>query len=412
MKARNKTYTSILNMAWAAPIASFLIASNALAAPVQLGTTGEYFEYISSSGITWEAASNAANSMSYGGMTGHLAVIKNDTENQFAADLMVAGGGSDAWLGATSTFDPTTNVQHWMWVDGNSFDCNIPGGPCSGTYTNFNGGEPNNWGTGENALEMYYSGAWNDLNSPDNTGAISGYIVEYTRSGSAVGDPHFTTFDGHHFDYQGTGQFLLADTTAPGDSFQIQINTRHWAYNSATIISAAAATVGKDRITFDLDRIRAGTSFAWVDGGPSLLGHNGQTLALDGGRLVRMSANKYALLWDSGEAMYVTDKGTYLDIQTTPPPQSPADTLQGLLGGSFSTALLSSASLSLGYGPSYYDRLAESWRIAEGDSLFNEIWNAAASIPEPNSAGLLCVGLLGLIAVRLSFGGTSTRQAM
>ena len=82
-------------------------------------------------------------------------------------------------------------------------------------------------------------------------------------SASAVGDPHFTTYDGVHYDYQGIGDFLLTQSTV--DDFEVQVRTRPTYDDSAvTIMSQAAATLCNHKVTFDIDRASAG-GFVWLD---------------------------------------------------------------------------------------------------------------------------------------------------
>ena len=51
------------------------------------------------------------------------------------------------------------------------------------TYTNWNGGEPNNCCGGENFLQTNWAvtGGWNDHGGPGNAGQANGYVVEYSN---------------------------------------------------------------------------------------------------------------------------------------------------------------------------------------------------------------------------------------
>ena len=53
--------------------------------------------------------------------------------------------------------------SNWQWVDGTPYNPN---------NTNWNGGEPNNWGPGENVGQMYSNGKINDLTKTNNLAAI------------------------------------------------------------------------------------------------------------------------------------------------------------------------------------------------------------------------------------------------
>lgn len=80
--------------------------------------------------------------------------MQNYVYNTILANPTVAAL-STFWIGATDK----AKEGEWRWVDGTLL---------SSTYTNWNSGEPNNSGTGENYCQYYVSGStkgkWNDLN--------------------------------------------------------------------------------------------------------------------------------------------------------------------------------------------------------------------------------------------------------
>jgi hypothetical protein len=85
-----------------------------------------------------------------------------------------------------------------------------------------------------------------------------------------MGDPHFTTYAGIHYDYQGIGNFLLTRSTV--DEFDVEVRTRPFYDGAAvTIMSEAAATLCNHRVNFDIDRASAGGGFVWLDGSPTSL---------------------------------------------------------------------------------------------------------------------------------------------
>ena len=59
-------------------------------------------------------------------------------------------------------------------------------------------------------------------------------------TGVVAGDPHFTTYGGLHYNFQGTGDYVLTRSTAPGDPFDVQIETAPWHNGSAaTVVSGS-----------------------------------------------------------------------------------------------------------------------------------------------------------------------------
>jgi len=165
------------------------------ASPVELGSTGKYYEYINSV-ISWDQAKiNSYNSV-FNGAHGRLVIIQNSTENEFVTNLVANNGGQSTWLNASNTV--TGNTQNWTWGNGSTFSCPILGS-CTGGYTNFALGEPNNdggayGGSNEAALQLYaitnlnggyyggnQAGQWNDL-APYGSYAQPGYVIEYVTS--------------------------------------------------------------------------------------------------------------------------------------------------------------------------------------------------------------------------------------
>ena len=155
---------------------------------ISLGTAlafpdnGHFYEFVSSGGIQWTAASTAAQTSSLYGLQGYLATITSAAENAFIKDKLQGNG----WLGSNDV----AIEGDWRWVDG----------PEAGnlfTYTNWNSGEPNNCCGGEDYLHMIGNagagplGTWNDLPLGGGGGAyyVLGYVVEY---GGLTGDPDLT----------------------------------------------------------------------------------------------------------------------------------------------------------------------------------------------------------------------------
>jgi hypothetical protein len=67
-----------------------------------------------------------------------------------------SGGGQPYNVQANKT-------SNWKWIDGTPYNPNT---------TNWNGGEPNNWGPGENVAQMYSNGKINDLTKTNKLAAI------------------------------------------------------------------------------------------------------------------------------------------------------------------------------------------------------------------------------------------------
>jgi hypothetical protein len=129
-----------------------------------LGTFGGNTYYVSNSNYFWLDANAAAQAAG-----GHMLSVNSPQENQFIVD---AFGGNDfrvhigftdsEALGGMEAGNSQTNG--WVWTDGSPI-----------TYTNWSGGEPNDGGAGEDYVEMFGNGAWNDIG---NTTFNQRYILE------------------------------------------------------------------------------------------------------------------------------------------------------------------------------------------------------------------------------------------
>lgn len=153
-----------------------------------LPSTGHYYEYVPSLGITWTNAKAAAEARTYFGLQGYLATITSADEAQLSGKQ--AGGAG--WIGGSDA--AVEGV--WRWVTGPEAGTIFWNGLANGSSPNFafwNTNEPNQAGNEDyahvTAPGVGTSGSWNDLS---NTGEISGdfqpkgYIVEY---GGMPGDP-------------------------------------------------------------------------------------------------------------------------------------------------------------------------------------------------------------------------------
>ena len=159
------------------------LAAPVSAAPVQWtsasGGNDHWYEviWLRIGEISWSYAKAAAEARTHLGQSGYLATITSGAEQSFLNSLNAAYTASSpyhsgtyvrAWLGG---HDSTTEGT-WEWVTGEAF-----------SYTNWAGGEPNDY-RGEDALVGWWSGSkWNDC---DNYCGIHKFVVEFDNLPSEV----------------------------------------------------------------------------------------------------------------------------------------------------------------------------------------------------------------------------------
>jgi uncharacterized repeat protein (TIGR02543 family) len=120
---------------------------------------GHYYLFVNSS-LPWYQAFTTAQALKHNGIGGHLVTVTSAEEASFLSGLTT---GYSYWTGGVQPAYSAEPAGNWQWITGEPW-----------SYTNWNGGEPNNAG-GENSLQFYSNGAWNDANG---AGSMH-YIVEF-----------------------------------------------------------------------------------------------------------------------------------------------------------------------------------------------------------------------------------------
>jgi len=166
-----------------------------------LASTDHYYDYVPSNLISWDDAKVAAEGMDYFGLQGYLATLTIPDEGQISGELSPGTG----WIGASDVGSEGV----WKWMTGPEagmtfWNGNGNGSVVPGMYANWNSGEPNNYGSGEDYAHITFNtgtpGSWNDL--PNNTSGqpsqyqAKGYVVEY---GGTPGDPVLNISDATTF---------------------------------------------------------------------------------------------------------------------------------------------------------------------------------------------------------------------
>lgn len=164
--------------------------------------TQSFYRYVNTN-VDYATADAAAQAAILNGVAGHLVTITSSVENTYVQALV----SGDVWLGGT---DSAVEGQ-WTWNggvnDGTQFS-DAGGTSVNNMYENWNGGEPNDSGAGEDNAEFRNSdGLWNDIASS----STNHYVIEWDAE-DVMADNSIDTLNGGAGNdqlYGGTGNDIL-----------------------------------------------------------------------------------------------------------------------------------------------------------------------------------------------------------
>lgn len=190
--------------------------------------------------------------------------------------------------------------------------------------------------------------------------------------GTSIGDTHLTNFNGLLFDFQASGDFLLAETDA---EFVVQTRQKSGAptWPNASVNKAVAMQIGKTQLGLCLEPTRF-----IVDGKPTDLG-NRQSLSLPDVDVVR-NGNTYVFTRIDGANVRAELNNGWINVSVGLGRRTPVARVRGLLGnvngntGADDLAARGGAVLSRPISfTDLYQRYGESWRVPDGESLLTKV---------------------------------------
>ena len=215
--------------------------------------------------------------------------------------------------------------------------------------------------------------------------------------GGTNGDPHMTTLDGLHYDFQGAGEFTLLRSDS-GD-LEIQARQEPWLRSDrATVNTQIAIGVEGHRVTVSAGTTPFEPPVVRIDGAADPL-PAGSSRPLGNGSVTRIrDVDWIEVTWPDGSEAVVRDVGSYGVAATVQLAAGRANAVEGLLGdfdrnpandlATRSGKRIPYTAKSYGgwppferfkvaeeYKPEFfddlYDQVGDSWRIEQRDSLFD-----------------------------------------
>jgi hypothetical protein len=184
---------------------------------------------------------------------------------------------------------------------------------------------------------------------------------------STIGDTHITTFDGLYYDFQASGEFILAQE---GSNFVVQTRQASGAptWPLAAVNKSVATKMGKTSVSLCIEPTRL-----FVNNQPRIL-DDGKSLSLpDDVRLTR-SGDVYTVANQAGETVQATLNSTWINVSVGLG-HSLHGPVRGLLGNANGTPAddIAPRDRTAFAQPVLFDDLyrqyGESWRVPAGESM-------------------------------------------
>jgi len=342
-----------------------------------------------------------------------------------------SAGGQDSVALTTSGGTITRNGQdsvlslanYWNTTEFNAF------GDCCSKETSFNNPTTlvikttidDGTSNAPTCFNRSFTGETNNLNLANTTGSSALVCCPYggtspaiefmeTNAGhtatcgptALIGDPHITTLDGAHYDFQGAGEFVslrepdgqdIQTRQKPVSTTFIGTDGYDGLTTCVSLNTAVAARVGEHRVTYEpnLSGVPDPSGLQLrVDGALTVIGPQGMALG-NGGRVVPTGGGALEMDFPDGKTLFVTPQWWqsqsewFLNVDVTHhglvSSGGGAGSTGGIVGplaeGSWLPALPNGT--SLGAMPAslaeryavLYKKFADAWRVTNKDSLFD-----------------------------------------
>lgn len=207
---------------------------------------------------------------------------------------------------------------------------------------------------------------------------VAGSVQATCASAITIGDTHITTFDGVYYDFQASGDFVLAQD---GADFVVQARQASGAptWPNAAVNKAVATRMGATRVAIYIEPTRLD-----VDGATTALA-DGDTILRPTGVQVSRVGNVYSISDEHGNRVRATLNSTWIDVAVGLG-LAPHSAVRGLLGnpGGNGQELVTADRVVLKAPVLFrdlYQTYAESWRVPPKESLFTGETSIKFGIP-------------------------------
>lgn len=204
------------------------------------------------------------------------------------------------------------------------------------------------------------------------TESIAGGVASNCAAATTVGDTHLATFNGLFYDFQASGDFVLAQVDS---DFVVQTRQVSGAptWPDASVNNAVATRMGKTQVAICLAPAGREPARLNVNGKPTDLG-DGKLLSLPDGVVVRQRGNVYVITSESGDSVRAEVNAGWINV-TVGLGRWPVKVRGLIANANGNVNQIETRDGNVLTNPfsfeDLYHRYADSWRVASSESLLS-----------------------------------------